>query len=162
MKQIPAKTLGFTLMEMVIVILIIGILAVVVVPSSNPSDSTLEYQARQVLNDIRYTQALSMATGQRYRWVRTSSSTYQILDSSGTAIALPNGGTTLTLTSGITFGSLSNLPSNLVVFDSFGVPYTDTSTPGTALASTASIPLSNGTLTRSVTITANTGYEGLS
>ena len=118
-------------------------------------------EERRILNDIRYTQALSMATGQRYRWVRTSATTYQIINSAGTALILPSGSTQATLTSNVSFGAFTNLPNNLIAFDSTGTPYTDTGSPGTPLAATAIIPAVIGSNTRSIQVTPSTGYGAL-
>lgn len=159
MRSIPKSGAGFTLLELVMVILIVGIISVVAAPNWIGSESFgPEYESRRVLNDIRYTQAMSMSSGQRYRWVRTSSSTYQILNESGTAIMLPSGSTSVTLSSGVTFGSFSNLPNNLIAFDSVGAPYTTSTYPGTALSSTATIPVTSSSNTRNVLIAAQTGY----
>ncbi len=149
---------GFTLLELVLVILIVGIIAITVTPTSTQAPIRLAYEAQRILNDIRYTQAMSMASGQRYRWVRTSSTAYQITNEAGSALILPNGSSTLTLSNGVSFGSFTNLPNNLVAFDSRGAPYTTSSVPGTALGSTASIPLTNGSQTFTVSITPTTGY----
>lgn|SRR3990167_1632420 len=149
---------GFTLVEVVIIILVIGIISVTVLPQWTATTLNLEFEARRVLNDIRYAQALSMSSGLRYRWVKASSTAYQLVNSSGSALVLPSGGTQLTLTSGISFGSFTNLPNNLIVFDSVGVPYTDTSTPGTALAAAAIIPITANGSTRTIQITPQTGY----
>lgn len=153
---------GFTVIELVLVILIVALIGVAVNPFKNQVSLSLQAEARRVLSDIRYTQALSMATGERYRWVRTSASTYQIIDIGGTAIALPNGSTTLTLSAGNTFGSFANLPNNLLAFDTTGAPYITANIPGTPLSSTATITLNNGTQSRSITILAQTGYGALS
>ncbi len=156
------KSAGFTLVELIFVILIMGILAVSVIPKWTGTSLGVEFEARRLVNVIRYTQALSVATGQRYRWVKVSSSSYSILNQSGTAIILPSGGTILTLSNNVSIGSLSNLPDSLVAFDSQGVPYTTSSTPGTTLGSTAGIPMtSSGGQTRTVQITPSTGYVGL-
>lgn len=160
--HLNTKDHGFTLLEVVLVILIIGVIAITVTPTRLQVPMRMQYEATRVLNDIRYTQALSMASGQRYRWVRTSSTSYQITDEAGTAIMLPNGATTLTLASGISFGAFSNLPNTLVAFDSFGAPYTDSAYPGTALAATAIIPITNGTQTSNITIVQTTGYGDVS
>jgi prepilin-type N-terminal cleavage/methylation domain-containing protein len=152
------KNHGFTVFELILVILIIGIISVTAIPNWTGSSLGLEFEARRVLNDIRYTQALSMASGMRYRWVRTSSSSYQILNQSGAAMILPSGGTTVTMTNSVSFGSLGNLPSGLVAFDSQGIPYTTSSIPGTALASAATIPLTANGVTRTVRISQSTGY----
>lgn len=152
---------GFTLLELILVILIIGVLAVSVTPRWTSTSMTLQYEARRVLGDIRYAQAMSIATGQRYRWQRTSSTTYQITNEAGAAVVLPNGATTINLSNGISFGSLTNLPGNLVAFNSLGNPYITSSIPGTALGSTAVIPLSTSTQTQNILIVSGTGYGAL-
>ncbi|MDX1902416.1 MAG: GspH/FimT family pseudopilin [Gammaproteobacteria bacterium] len=151
------KAAGFTLIELIIVIIIMSILATKAYFNWSSATINLASQANQIAADLRYAQTLSMTTGQRYRFVKMSSTTYQILNSAGTAIQLTSGGTTATLSSGITFGTLTNLPNNLVAFDGKGVPYTDTGSPGTALASTAVINLSAGSNTTTVSIVPETG-----
>lgn len=155
-KTLP-QTKGFTLIELVMTIVIISIIAVFAFMSSPAATIVLDAQAKQLESDIRYAQSLSMAQGQRYRWVKLSSNTYQILNSSGTAITLPSGSTTVTLNSGITFGTLTNLPNNLVAFDGRGTPYSTTGSPGTALASNATIPLTSSGQTFTLTISPVTG-----
>lgn len=161
-RQQKNSSSGFSTIELVTVILIVGILAFVAVPDFVHTKIIAEYEARRVLNDIRYTQALSMATGQRYRWVRTSSTTYQITNQSGTPVTMPDGSTTASLSGGSTFGTLTNLPSNLIAFDSMGVPYTNTAIPGTPLGATATIPITGDTNTATVSITQSTGYGAIS
>ena len=112
------------------------------------------------MNDIRYTQQLSMTRGERYRLVITpATNAYKILNSAGTAITMPTGNATVTLKSGITFGALTYLPNNLIVFDCQGIPYTNTvaSHGGTLLGNTATIPLTAGSLTKTVSISPETG-----
>ena len=149
---------GFTLIELVMVILLIGILSVMVVPNWTASTLGIEFESRHILDDIRYAQSMSLATGQRYRFVKVSSTTYGIYNEAGAAVTMPNGATTITLTNGVSISSMSNLPSSLVAFDSLGAPYTTSSIPGTALASTAVISLTNGTQSATVSITPSTGY----
>jgi hypothetical protein len=75
---------------------------------------------------------------------------------------LAEGNTTETLNSGITFGTFTNLPSNLIAFDSNGAPYTNTSLPGTALSSTATMPLTGDGSTETISISPQTGRVTIS
>jgi prepilin-type N-terminal cleavage/methylation domain-containing protein len=154
------RSQGFTFVEMIMVMVIISILAVSLMLNTPSSGINLGAQVNQVLNDIRYTQALSMTRNQRFRFVITGS-TYQILNAAGTAIILARGNTTATLGTGITFGTLTNLPSSLVNFDGYGTPYTTAASPGTALATAATIPLKAGTLTMTIGITPLTGRAAI-
>lgn len=152
------KTHGFSLIELVMVIAIISILAVI--PFFNMPGPTLSLaaQAQKLANDIRYTQSFSMTKGQRYRLViTTGTSSYQILDTAGTAVRFASGSTTTTLNSGISFGTLTNLPNSLIAFDGEGTPYTTTGSPGTALTANAIIPLTSSGSTTNVIITPISG-----
>jgi prepilin-type N-terminal cleavage/methylation domain-containing protein len=146
---------GFTLIELIVVIIIISLLAVYVfsilpVPSLN-----LVTAATQLSDDIRYTQSLSMTKNQHYRLVKLSTDTYEILNSAGTPIVLAQG-TTATLPSGVSFGAWTNLTNNLIAFDGRGIPYIDAAT-ATPLASTATINFTatGGTIT--VLVSPQTG-----
>ncbi len=154
---------GFSLIELVMVIVIIAILAAFAVPFWTSASLSVDSQANQLAGDIMYTQSLALASGQRYYLIQMSSKTYQIRNGSGTAIAYPGtGNTTITLASGITFGTLVNLPNNLVEFDGDGIPYSTTSTPGTPLSSAAQIPVTGFGATKTATITPRTGWVQLS
>jgi len=146
---------GFTLIELIIVIIVISILAVYVFSSLPVPSLGLATAATQLSDDIRYTQSLSMTKNQHYRLVKLSASTYQILNAAGTPIMLAQG-TTATLASGVTFGAWTNLTNNLIAFDGRGIPYINAATT-TPLASTATINLTatGGTIT--VLITPQTG-----
>lgn len=160
-KHLLSLIQGFTLIELVLVIVLIGIIGVAVLPQWTSSSLSLEFEARRVLNDIRYAQALSMTTGQRYRWVKLSSTSYQLTNESGAAVLLPSGVMQITLPTDMTFGSLTSLPNNLIAFNSEGSPYVTTSLPGTALSATATIPMTMGSQTRSIQVTSQTGYGAL-
>ena len=150
------KTQGFSLIEVIMVIAVISILAVIPFFSLPSASINLDGQAQQLANDIRYTQSLSMTKAQRYRLVIGAGS-YQILNTAGTAVQFASGNTTVTLNSGISFGTLTNLPNSLIAFDGNGIPYTTTGTPGTALAANATIPLQQSGSTKTVVITPLTG-----
>ena len=148
---------GWTLIELIVVVVLISIIGTYSYFSMQSATINLGAQASQLASDIRYAQAQAMTKGQRYRWVKTSSTTYQIQNSTGMAIPLAQGSTTAVLGTGIVFGSIVNLPNSLINFDGQGTPYVDTSVPGTALSSNATIALVSGSETRTVTIAAGTG-----
>jgi type II secretory pathway pseudopilin PulG len=151
------KSQGFSLVELVVIITVIAIMAVSVMTTNQTPGISVEAQANQLVDDIRYTQSLAMTKGTRYRLVITAASnSYQILNAAGTAIMLAMGSTTMKLGTGITFGAIS-LPASLVNFDGLGNPYTDTATPGTLLAATATIVLNAGASSSTVSIVPNTG-----
>lgn len=156
------KDQGFTLLELIIVIVLIGIIAINVVPRSQTITLSLELQARRLLDDIRYVQGLSMMTGQRYRWTLLNTTTYIVTNEAGIPILLPSGSTQITLSNRVVVQSMNNLPNNLIAFDSQGIPYTTSSYPGTALSAVATISLAANGSIRSVQIYPQTGYGVMS
>lgn len=150
---------GFSIVELVIVLLVISIIAVFVGNNWPGTVINVSADARQFANDVRYTQALSMAQSTRYRIVKNSSTSYQILNLAGSAIPFASGSTTQILNTGLTFGTWSNLTNNLIAFDGRGIPYLDTAIPGTPLTpgTTYSIPISGGGNIKVVTIIPLTG-----
>ena len=58
---------GFTLLEVVLVMVVVGLLVWVALPRSFASDVKLNTAARQLQSDIRYAQELAMRTGQHHR-----------------------------------------------------------------------------------------------
>ncbi|HSW70883.1 MAG TPA: GspH/FimT family pseudopilin, partial [Gammaproteobacteria bacterium] len=142
---------------LVCVIVLLAILSVSAFLSWPGTSIHIGAEANQVANDLRYTQALAMAKGQRFYLQLSSTTTYRIVSNSGISVVNAMGGTTTTLMNGLSFGTLSNLPNSLLAFDSNGTPYIDTASPGTALAATASIPIVGGGKTATISITPVTG-----
>jgi len=133
---------GFTLIEMVMMLILIGVLAVVFVPRA-PSKGSLTFagQAQQLASDIRYVQALSMTHGQRYCLNLTGTGYRMTTSNCSTSVGVehPAGATFPIALDGVTL-SWTNLPSNLVTFTGKGEPYTD-AVATTALAANAVITL---------------------
>jgi len=145
---------GFTLIELVTVLLLVAILSVTAINQWPGSGINLSAQADQLANDIRYTQSLAMNRGQRYR-INLAADRYWISDTGGTVtVALPGSGATdVLLNSGIALST----SYSFLVFDGNGVPYTTATTPGTPLAADAVITLSADGVSRTLTISPQTG-----
>lgn len=149
------KSYGFSLIEMIVVILIMVILAITAYFKWSQYAIALSAQTIQLADDVRYTQNLAMSQNQRFRLAITSSTTYQIQNGSGTAVAKPLcSSTTINLTNGVIFGTTTGITSK-ITFNNQGVPYADSST--TPLATTAIIPLTASGTTMNVTIDPTTG-----
>jgi prepilin-type N-terminal cleavage/methylation domain-containing protein len=145
------KKLGFTVTELIIAIVILGIAIALISIKFSGTSTNIYAQTAQLANDIRYTQSLAMARNQHYELVITAAtSSYAILaGGSGPSYNYQNMSPpyNITLGSGITF------PANYtIIFNSRGIPYSNDTTP---LNSTMVIYL-NGTTT-SVSITPTTG-----
>lgn len=148
---------GFTIIELVIVIVLITILATIAVARWPGTRINLNAVAQQLADDIRYTQTLAMSRAGEYR-LNLFSSSYSITTGGGAAVNNPvTGAASVTISSGITITlPPTNLPNSLITFNSLGTPYTDTSGT-TALSSAAVITLSSGGNSTTVTIQPQTG-----
>ncbi|HEV2614610.1 MAG TPA: GspH/FimT family pseudopilin [Gammaproteobacteria bacterium] len=151
------RNAAFTLIELIVVIIIAAILAAIAVSRWPGTEINLNAQAQQLASDIRYTQTLAMSRAQDYR-LNLTATTYSITTTGGAAINNPvTGNASVALGSGITITlSPTNLPSNLIAFNSLGVPYTNSGAT-TTLNSAAVITLTSGANTKTITIQPQTG-----
>ena len=149
---------GFTLVELVAIIVLVGLLAFTAIPRMPGPSLGVDAQAEQLAADIRYTQSLAMTRGDRYR-INLTAASYQITDSTGTNPEI-HPGTSSTNPVLLDAVSLSGynppLTSNYVAFDGRGIPYTVYNAT-TAMTSSASITLTGGGATRVVVISPETG-----
>ena len=161
---------GFTLIEVILVVFIIGIAAAVVVPTmSSGASMQLRAAANMVAADLEYAKSMAISRGQAYT-VDFSPSTerYWVLDGpSGNVVPHP-------VKKGFDYmvdfpneGRLSqvqvvstNLGTyNKVTFDYLGSPYNSSGAP---LNSPGTIILQAGGITKTVTIEAVTGFISVS
>ena len=86
---------GFTLLELILVITIVGIISIFAVASYNNSSTTLQYKTviRKIASDVRYAQSLAIHSGQGTRvFIEQTNNRYTLKWSDGTYIKKPVGG----------------------------------------------------------------------
>lgn len=76
---------GFTLLEVILVLILASILAAVVSVRLNGSDMTASYQAQRLARDFRHAQMLAMAWGETLRFSVVGTGTYEVTCASGSA-----------------------------------------------------------------------------
>ncbi|MEF3254446.1 MAG: hypothetical protein K6348_02600 [Deferribacterales bacterium] len=81
---------GFTLVELVIIILLVGIIAMIVGPKVSIGDFKEETEKNSFIANIRYAQHKSMVVGGGWR-VELGSKSYTIKDEEGKVVNLPGG-----------------------------------------------------------------------
>jgi MSHA pilin protein MshC len=158
-ESLKMKHSGFSMIELIVVLLVVGILAAALLPRGTDRALSIGAQADQLAGDIRYVQSLAMTQGQRYR-INFTATTYAFFAVSG-SVAVPHpvtGSTTaIPLATGVTLTiHPTNLPNDLVAFDGRGIPYTD-SAATTLLAANAVITLTGTGGSNTLTISPQTG-----
>lgn len=153
-RRMHAHQQGFTLFELVMVIIIIGVLAAIAIPRFSLQDSSVHAQAAQVARDIRHAQMLAMSQGRTLTF-QSLGTTYRCVDSTGTVITDPatQQPFNFTLNNGV------SLSVGTVNFDSLGRPVS-----GGTLVSAADIPftVSGETQTSNLTVSRVTGFVAVS
>lgn len=140
---------GFTLLELVIVTVILGVLAAFAVPHFAPADNTVAAQADRLARDLRHAQALALNQG------RTLDFDVQ----SATAYRVSFGGSTLTDPATlqpftVTLDNNVTLAGTDIAFDSLGRPVA----AGSLLATARVFTLSGSTRSATVTLAPVTGF----
>jgi prepilin-type N-terminal cleavage/methylation domain-containing protein len=139
---------GFTLVELIIVLIIIGIVAATAMVGWPGKSINIVAQTDLIVQDIRFTQSRAMAqakSGERWRITFTGSS-YTIADKNGTTIK------SVSLDSGLSFTG-NGFTGGYLAFDGMGAPYNG----ATLMTATVSIVLSGGGLTQTISVSKNTG-----
>lgn len=147
---------GFTMIEMVVVLIIMSIIASFIVVRASTSGNDLIVQTEILKSHLRYAQIRAMndtvpwginipSGGTSYILYRNNAqaTTYLLPGENAQMHTLPTG---VTITTGV--GSTFN-------FNEWGIPVDTGSTP---IASQQTITLTQGSTASSITITKNTGY----
>lgn len=140
---------GFTLFELVLVIILIGVLAAIAVPRFSLTDSSVHAQAAQIARDIRHVQMLAMSQGRTLTFESLGGG-YRCVDAGSTVITDPASQQpfNFTLSNGVTLsaGSLS--------FDSLGRPVN----AGTLLAAAVTFNTSGDAQNATLSVSPVTGF----
>ena len=165
MQNARMRERGFTLTELIVVLVLAGIILAIVLPRFSQNTIELTGQAEQVARDVRYAQTLSMtrgaALGSQGRYCIFFTATgYQLRNNANSyatpctaAVAHPATGSTAAIVlAGSTAVSPANLTGAYIEFDTKGQP-----TNFTAPASNATITLTATGGSRTVVVNPVTG-----
>lgn len=156
-KSAPRFFSGFTLVELVIVLVVLAILSYFVIRSFGPRDSLSLQQAERLRNDLQHAQMLALTWGQSLR-VNAAASSYTVsCVSAGAApcnvspVVNPASGQpfSVALESGLTLAG----PGFSLDFDALGRPKNGAN----FIAAPAVYTISGASVARTVTVTPLTG-----
>jgi len=148
---------GFTLMELITVLIIIGILSAVIVSRAGTLNSDLAARSSELRSQLRYLQLMAMKNSTTYLSLKSSGTSYWACYSpNGTKLLLPGESST-------TVSSLADkkmtLNSFVISFDAYGIPYTG-DTP-VKLTTNATINITINGQNAAIIVVPETGFVPL-
>ena len=154
---------GFTLIELVLVIIVVGIIAITAAPKlGNLSSYNLERAGHDLIEAVRYTQEQSMTHSGAAPFQIVISANGFTVTQSGAPITNPLDGSSgysenSTEWAGVSITSASHTLPETISFNSRGKPTCSSTACSNPSESSVSLSISNGT-SLSVTIEKFTGY----
>ncbi len=145
---------GFTLIELVIVLAIIGSMAAIALPRWAPADTTVAAQADRLARDLRHTQSMAMHQGRTLTFDIQSASGYRVVDSGSLTVTDPATQQPFL----VTMDNNVTVSGTDTAFDSLGRPVAS----GSLLSTARVFTISGSTNTASVTLNPLTGFVSVS
>ena len=143
---------GFTLLEMVITLILLGVLSVFLATRWPGEHLTIHSQAEQLLNDIRYIQALAMNQNQGYL-IAFSNNRYAFKTAMNLPVPHPlTGESTIHLPQGM----MIQTDRSILLFNYMGTPFVGSLDQ--PLTDSTQITLAHGQENKIITIYPETGY----
>jgi len=163
--EIPEPDSGFTLIEILIVIVILAIAAMTVVPMmSSAASMQIRSAANMIAADLEYAKSMAISRGQYFSVVFIDAKSYQIQDQNGSVIPHPVQKGSDYIIDFRNDGRLNRVDivdadfdaANAITFDYLGSPYSGTETPSPL--NSGVVKLQGGSITKTITVEPVTGY----
>lgn len=145
---------GFTLIEVITVLMIIGILSALIVSRASLSSSDLNARLSEVRAQLRSLQLTAMKNGTTYLVMRCDGADYWTFNSASPSTRLLLPGETSGLVS--LADKKMTMTSFIISFDANGIPYTGD--PQVKLANNATITITAAGQSGSLTVVPETGF----
>ena len=145
---------GFTLIEVITVLLIIGILSAVILTRGGSLNSDLPARMGEVRSQLRYLQLMAMKNGISYLVLTCDGTDYWAYNSADPNKHLPLPGESAAKIP--LADKKMQMPPFTISFDAFGIPYNGS--PQVKLANNATISITVGGQTDSLSVTPETGF----
>lgn len=167
MRNIAANSRAFSLVELMIVVVILGIVGMMVVPMvSSASSMQARSAANKIAADMEYAKSLAISTQQYHSLsFNISTETYQINDQSGNPITDPINKTNyiVDFTSDsrlnkVDITSASFDSSNAITFDYLGAPFKGTGLSNPLVDGTNGVTITAGNVVYKILVEPVTGY----
>ena len=168
MARRPSPAGGFTLIELIAVIVIMGILSLAILTRSSPLGGQELAHMSEVRSQIRFVQLRAMKTGNVYGfacdgtnyWAFSFNST--TTTSTAATLTLPGESSAKVSLAGKNMTMSLSVPSGAAYFyfDGFGIPYASytSASVNTKLALPATLTIAAGGSTGTLTVSPETGY----
>ena len=146
---------GFTLLEIIIVMILVGIISIVLMLRWPGNQMNIASQTDQLLNDIRYIQSLAMNQNKSYK-IDFANNYYEFKTANNAPEPNPlSGESVIHLFPGMEL----KFSYATLKFDSMGAPYTDNANQ--PLNHTINITMTDGHHIKTIIINPETGYAQL-